>query len=166
MSFASIPNGSAVFLDANALIYHFSSEPTFGAAATQLVKRIELQQIIGFTSTHVLSDVAHRLMTLEAIDNHGWPAAGIATRLRRNPAVISLLTVHIQAISRIPVLGIQTLPIDSALVHSAIVLGQRHQLLTGDALIVAVMQSHGLLHLASNDADFDRVPGITRFAPV
>jgi hypothetical protein len=27
-------------------------------------------------------------------------------------------------------------------------------------------EPHGLIHLASNDADFDRVPGITRYAPV
>jgi predicted nucleic acid-binding protein len=31
---------------------------------------------------------------------------------------------------------------------------------------VALMRANGLTHLASNDADFDRVPGITRFAPV
>jgi predicted nucleic acid-binding protein len=29
-----------------------------------------------------------------------------------------------------------------------------------------MMQSNGLTQLASNDADFDRVPGITRFTPV
>jgi predicted nucleic acid-binding protein len=33
------------------------------------------------------------------------------------------------------------------------------------SLIVAVMQQHGLTALASHDADFDRVPGITRHAP-
>jgi predicted nucleic acid-binding protein len=38
-------------------------------------------------------------------------------------------------------------------------------LLSNDALIVAVMQASGLTKLASNDADFDRVPGITRYAP-
>jgi predicted nucleic acid-binding protein len=36
---------------------------------------------------------------------------------------------------------------------------------TVDALIVAVMQRHGLVVLASHDADFDRVPGLTRYAP-
>jgi predicted nucleic acid-binding protein len=40
-----------------------------------------------------------------------------------------------------------------------------HGLLTNDAIIVALMAGHGLANLASNDADFDRVPGITRFAP-
>ena len=33
------------------------------------------------------------------------------------------------------------------------------------SLIVAVMQAHGLANLASNDTDFDRVPGITRYGP-
>jgi predicted nucleic acid-binding protein len=37
--------------------------------------------------------------------------------------------------------------------------------LSGDALIVAFMRHHGLTHLASHDADFDRVPGLTRYSP-
>jgi predicted nucleic acid-binding protein len=38
-------------------------------------------------------------------------------------------------------------------------------ILSGDALIVAVMREHGLANLASHDADFDRVPGLARYAP-
>ncbi|MGH7138169.1 MAG: hypothetical protein ACREHD_20655 [Pirellulales bacterium] len=37
-------------------------------------------------------------------------------------------------------------------------------MLSGDALIVATMQHFGLTSLASHDADFDRVPGLTRYA--
>lgn len=37
---------------------------------------------------------------------------------------------------------------------------------SGDALVVAAMQSEGLSQLASHDADFDRVPGVVRYAPV
>jgi predicted nucleic acid-binding protein len=33
-------------------------------------------------------------------------------------------------------------------------------------LVVAMMQANGLTHLASHDSDFDRVPGITRYAPI
>ncbi|TMQ32137.1 MAG: type II toxin-antitoxin system VapC family toxin [Planctomycetota bacterium] len=38
-------------------------------------------------------------------------------------------------------------------------------LLTNDALLVAVMQANGFTKLASHDNDFDRVPGMTRYAP-
>jgi hypothetical protein len=34
MTFAQIPPGAAIFLDANTLIYHFTSEPTYGSACT------------------------------------------------------------------------------------------------------------------------------------
>jgi predicted nucleic acid-binding protein len=33
-------------------------------------------------------------------------------------------------------------------------------------LKVAVMRQHGLTNLASEDADFDRDPGLTRYGPV
>jgi hypothetical protein len=35
-----------------------------------------------------------------------------------------------------------------------------------DIAAASGVQAHGLSVLASLDADFDRVPGITRFAPV
>jgi hypothetical protein len=41
MTFPDLLPGKSVFLDANTLVYHFSSHATFGAACTQLVRRIE-----------------------------------------------------------------------------------------------------------------------------
>ena len=166
MTFASLPSGAAIFLDANTLIYHFANDPTYGPACTQLIKRIELRDLSGFTSAHALADVAHRLMTLEAIALRGWPAAGIAARLRKHHVEIPQLSVYRQAIARIPLLGIQVLAITGSLVEQATQLSQQYELLTGDALILAVMQANALTNLASNDADFDRVPGVTRYAPV
>jgi predicted nucleic acid-binding protein len=37
--------------------------------------------------------------------------------------------------------------------------------LTNDATIVALMRRHGLIHLATNDDDFDRVPGLVVLKP-
>jgi predicted nucleic acid-binding protein len=166
MTFASIAAGTAIFLDANTLIYHFTNDPKHGAACTQLLKRVELQQLQGFTSAHVLGDVAHRLMTLEAISLKGWPITRVAARLRKHHVEIPKLNVYRQAIARLPLLGIQVLPITQLLVENATSFSHQHQLLIGDALIVAVMRQQGLTDLASADDDFDRVPGLTRYAPV
>jgi predicted nucleic acid-binding protein len=165
MIFSQITPGASIFLDANTLIYHFSNDPKYGVACTQLVKRIEQAQIQGFTSAHALADTAHRLMTLEAIDFLGWPPAGIAARLRKQHAEIPKLTAYLRAITQFPLLGIHVLPISQAEVERAAQFSQQHQLLTGDALVVATMQAHALTNLASKDTDFDRVPGITRYAP-
>jgi predicted nucleic acid-binding protein len=129
------------------------------------VKRIENQHLAGFISTHVLSEIAHRLMTLDALDRFGWPPAGIAARLRKHHSEIPKLTLHVQAIAQLPLLGIQAVTITSPLVEAATLVSQQHELLMGDSLVVAVMQAHGLTHLASNDADFDRIPWLTRYEP-
>jgi predicted nucleic acid-binding protein len=57
------------------------------------------------------------------------------------------------------------LPITAHLVSLAADVSRQFGLLCNDALIVATMRHEGLTNLASNDTDFDRVPGITRYAP-
>jgi predicted nucleic acid-binding protein len=130
-----------------------------------LLERIELQELRGFTSTHVLADVAHRLMTIEAMDLLGWPATRLAARLRKHHAEIPKLTVYLRALVKVAQIGIQVLPTLEQHVIQASQLSRAHELLIGDALIVAVMQANGLTNLASNDGDFDRVPGLTRYGP-
>jgi predicted nucleic acid-binding protein len=165
MTFDGLPAGSSVFLDANTLIYHFTGHPQYGAACTRLVERIERQEIQGFPSAHVLTDLAHRLMTIEAMHRLGWSATRLAARLRQHHAEIPSLTLYRQALGQVAQMGIRVLAVSEHLVVAAANYSQQHELLTGDALIVAVMRDHGLTHLASVDADFDRVPGITPYAP-
>ena len=166
MIFTDIPDGTSVFLDANTFVYYFMPNPALGPACRDLLERIARREIFGLTSTHVLSDVAHRVMTLEAMERFGLPIAGIARRLRRHPVDVQSLDRFRRAVDEVPQFGIQVVPITQQLVSSATVISQQIGLLSGDALIVAVMQSHGLTDLASHDADFDRVPGVTRYAPV
>src|SRR5437867_12435221 len=82
MIFRDLPIGSAVFTDANILVYALSLHSQFGPPCTDLLERIERHELLGYTSTHVVSEVAHRLMTLEAITLFNWPQAGIGNRLR------------------------------------------------------------------------------------
>ena len=60
---------------------------------------------------------------------------------------------------------IRFLPVDPPLVAAAVALSQQLGLLTNDAVTVAVMQANGLNKIASHDADFDRIPGLLRYAP-
>ena len=47
MTFADLALGASVFLDANTLLYHFTADAQFGAACTDLVERIERQELVG-----------------------------------------------------------------------------------------------------------------------
>ncbi|MDZ4658086.1 MAG: type II toxin-antitoxin system VapC family toxin [Bythopirellula sp.] len=75
------------------------------------------------------------------------------------------LTAFREAIERIPKLGIHVVAIPVDLVAKAASVSIQYGLLSNDALTVAVMQHLGLTNIASNDADFDRVPGLARYAP-
>ena len=50
MTFADIPSGAAVMIDANSIIHHFISELTYGAAATKLLERLEFNDIVSYPS--------------------------------------------------------------------------------------------------------------------
>ncbi len=165
MIFDDLQNGDRVFVDANTLIYHFTNHAKYGAACTSLLERIEFQELAGFTSAHCLADVAHRIMTLEAMARMRWPGTRLAARLKNHHGEIPSLHQYQQAIAGCSQLGIHVFPVVEQGILVATKLSEQFELLTGDALIVAIMQANGLTNLASEDADFDRVPGITRYAP-
>ena len=163
--FQQLSSGESVFLDANTLVYHFQPHPVYGGACSQLLTRIDQQDLRGYTSTHVLSELAHRLMMVEASTLPGWTASKVKLRLRQNPAALSNLSQFRMAIDAILQSRITVLTITPSLIASAAAVSQQYGLLSNDALMVVVMQSQGLTNLASSDTDFDRVPGIIRHVP-
>ena len=111
MIFDDLQAGETVFVDANTLIYHFTNHPKYGGACTRLIERIEFKELQGFTSSNCLADVAHRIMTIEAKTHMGWPASGLAARLKKHHAEIPKLSLYQQAASKVVQLGIQVLPV-------------------------------------------------------
>lgn len=165
MNLADIPDGAQVFLDANTLIYYFTEHPGFGPPCAELLGRVDRTAVEAFTAAHVVSEVAHRLMTIEASQLFGWPYAGIAARLRRHWQEIQKLPRFRAAIDELRKSRIQVCAVNLNFVADATTLSQQFGLLSNDALLLAVMQHHGLVNLASSDSDFDRVPWIARYAP-
>lgn len=166
MTLVDLVLGDAVFVDANTFVYHFAPDPLLGAPCTQFLRRIENQEIQGFTSTAIASEVAHRLMTIEARAVYGWSTGKVLQRLKQNPSAVQSLAAFRTAVEQIDQSRIRVLAIAPSLVVTAAAISQQTGLLSNDALMVALMQTNGLTKLASNDADSDRVPGLARYAPV
>jgi hypothetical protein len=57
MTFADLATGDALFVDANTLIHLFEPHPRWGPYFHQLIQRIDNQDLVGFTSTHVVGEV-------------------------------------------------------------------------------------------------------------
>lgn len=165
MTFNDLVASASLFIDANTFVYHFMPHPTLGMACADLLGRIKRGELFAATSTHVANDVAHRVMTIEAVAKFGWPVAGIAQRLRKHPAEIMQLSLFRKAIDDINRFGVRMVVPPASINSAAAVASQQYGLLSGDALIVAIMQQFGISSIASHDADFDRVPWITRYSP-
>jgi predicted nucleic acid-binding protein len=165
MIFADLVAGDAVFIDANILIYYFGPDPIFGAVCQRLLQRIENQEVHGYTSAHVLAEVAHQFMIIEASHLPGWTLGKVKQRLQQQPQVVQQLSLFRQAVERVFQSNLRVLALAPTLLGAAALISQQHGLLTNDALTVAVMRANGLSKIASADTDFDRVPGVTRYAP-
>ncbi len=166
MTIDNIPAGSSIFLDANCLVYDVTLHPTHGPACKRLLVRIENKDLRGYTSAAVLAEASHRLMTIEVADRLSRPLAGMANWLRRHPAEIQQCKILRQALDEVAAIPLTILPVNGTHVSRAADLSIQLGLVANDALIVAVMHEHNLTDLASNDTDFDRVQGLTRYAPV
>jgi predicted nucleic acid-binding protein len=75
------------------------------------------------------------------------------------------LSLFRRAIEQIAQSRLQILTVTPPMLVAAVALCQQLGLLTNDAITVALMRAYGLTNIASSDTDFDRVPGITRYAP-
>ena len=166
MTFLDLVAGDAVFIDANTFVYHFAPDPRWSSSCGQLLQRIQNQQIAGHTSAAILSEVAHRLMTIEARTRHGWTSGKLLHRLKQSPHIVQTLTKSEAAVTSIVGSKVHVYSVDSGLIVAAAAVSRQTGLLTNDALTVALMQANGLTRIASHDTDFDRVPGLTRYAPV
>jgi predicted nucleic acid-binding protein len=165
MTLDQLPSAASVFVDSNILVYHFQPHPVFGPMCHRLLERIEKQDIEGFTSASLLGELAHRLMVIEAGALPSWAGGKVLNRLKQQPSVIQQLMNFQQAVDTVLRSKTRVFTVAGAHFSSAATLSRQHGLLTNDALIVALMQHYRLTVLASHDADFDRVPGITRYAP-
>jgi predicted nucleic acid-binding protein len=163
MTLDQVPAGAHVFIDSNILVYHFQPHPGFGPLCHRL--SIERQDIEGYTSTNLLGELAHRLMVIEAGALPGWAGGRVLNRLKQQPGVVKQLTLFQTAVDTVLQSKIRVFAVPPVLVSTAVALSRQHGLLTTDAVILALMQAHRLTHLASHDAHFDSVPGLTRYVP-
>lgn len=104
-------------------------------------------------------------MTSLAAVQYNLARTNIVGWLKNHPDRIKTLSGLTQSATMLSTLPITILPSQTALLTAAATIGQAHGLLTADSMIVALMQQHGITHLATNDDDFDRVSGITVWKP-
>lgn len=161
----SLPDGSECFVDANILVYHFTSHDSIGASCTEFVKRVAAGEIRASTTALSLADTLHKIMLAEIRARHQLDRTGLVAWVQRHRDRLSELTETLAACEQLERLPLRILPVDVSVLRQAMAVSGTFGLLTGDACAVALMQRYGISHLVSNDDDFDRVAGLTVWKP-
>jgi len=149
-----IPFGTKIFIDSNILIYHFLD---ISNSCTNFLERVEIGDIEAYTSTVVLAEVLHRLMIAEVVEKHNVKPKNALRLLKEKPEIIPMLEKGEKAIQRIPEFNIKILPFPIEAVSQSRELRREYSLLTNDSLNLYIMKINQLSHIATNDADFERV---------
>lgn len=161
-----IPAGKTVFLDANIFLYEVFDHPNFGDGSYRILKDVEESILNGVTSTLVLDEVLFKMILMEASNKFQISLKDTVSFLKKNPKKIPLLEnswKDIQRIQRIENLTIEG--ITPKIFESSVEIAKTNMLLMHDASHLAVMQSRGVIDIATNDADFDRIKGIKVWRP-
>ena len=160
-----LPDGASCFLDANIFYYHFVETPVASDACTDLLERVAGGAVTAFTSTHLLAEAMHKIMLAEAAARFSLRRPSLVDWLQANRQRIGELSEFPQAVkelSAMPVIRLSMEPTDFVRAGD---ICREFSLLTNDALSVALMQRNGLVDMATNDDDFDDVPGVTIWKP-
>ena len=160
-----LPAGASCFVDANVLAYASVELVPLTGRCRAFLERVAGGEVLAFTSPGAVADALFRTMVIEATRRFVPPGAKALAFLQKHPDVIGLLTHYPAAAEGLARLPLRLLTVDWEAILAGVRISVQHCLLTNDALIVALMQRHGLTHLATNDDDFDSVPGITVWKP-
>jgi len=158
----NLPSGSNVFIDANILIYGLEGS---SAECRTFLERCSREEIIGVTSFHIVGEVTHRLMCLEATKK-GLTAKNKARDfLSKHPKAVMGLSGYWTDTERLLALNLLFVSVAEGTVRGAQPERAGAGLLNNDSLLVACMRECGLSFLASNDSAFDRVSNLIVFRP-
>jgi predicted nucleic acid-binding protein len=157
-----VPPASHIFLDSTIFIYHATAT---SRQCRVLLERCEAGDVAGVTSVVVVAEVAHRLMIIEAVSTGVVSGKDVTKKLRARPDLVRQLHIYQEHIERIPLMGVQVLPLEFETLLRSGDIRRRYGLLVNDSLVVAAASGAGITHLASADADFRRVKELKLYRP-
>jgi predicted nucleic acid-binding protein len=158
---AELPSRTSVLLDANVLIYSLSRS---SLQCAELLRRCDIEEISGFSTAEALNEVCHRLMLAEAYSKR-LIARPAADAIRGHRALISGLRDYWRQMERLLASNILILELDEWRIGRAQAVREQHGLMTNDSAILAAALELGISNLATNDADFEGIPGIVVYRP-
>jgi predicted nucleic acid-binding protein len=162
MTLEQVPNGERIFVDAHIFIYHFTR---LSAECRAFFARCEAGEVKAFTGAHVILEVTHRLMLLEALHKGLISGGQPAKKLKKHPEIVCRLEDYTTSVQQIPRMGVKIRPLTSPILKESEMIRTQYGLLTNDSFLVAAMQKMKLTHIATHNSDLKNIPELTLYQP-
>jgi len=163
IQFRELPAGHTVFIDANIFIYHFTG---LSQECSRFLERYERGDLWGVTAVHVLLEVLHRMMMIEAVTKKLVTSGNVAKKLRTKPNVVKQLADYQTQTEAILEMGIEVVGLTSDALRISHPYRRWDGLLVNDSLIATVMDAEVISDLITANPDFTPVPGLESIAPL
>lgn len=155
-----IPAGAECFLDATIFYYHLVNTPPLSDDCSDLLARVGAGAIKGLTSAVALAEATHKVMLTEIVRRHRVTSQGLIARIKKHPELLDHLLEHKQVAVLAQAMRITVELITPDLLKRSADISSQKRLLTNDALTLAILEKSGVNYLATNDDDFDSIPGL------
>lgn len=159
-----------IFTDTNIFVCHQGAHPAFGPDCRDFLDRVESGHVQAVTTDVVVNEVtyiaqiqraANLLGTANRSVIHAQMAADAALAAECWIAAEQFLNL-LDALQRG---GLTVINVELPHYRAACPIGSQFHCFVSDATHIVIYQHLGLEHIASSDADFDRVPFLTRWEP-
>jgi len=150
-----------VMLDTNIVIYALFPHVRYYQACKDLLQRGARSEVQLRLTVSAAADVIHRAMILEFLaQDQVQRSADAVTYLKQHPQAVQQLSRYKSILRDLTQAKVMILPQTHRDLHASKQYREQYGLLTNDSLLLAVMRRDRIHYLATNDPDFERVPGI------
>lgn len=157
-----LKSNTRVLVDASIFVYHFT-----GASedCRDFLLRCEQGDLKGVTSVITMAETAHRLMMLEALAKGRIKRPNVVRKLKSKPQMVRSLSMYEEQVEKIPLMGIEVIPLDQRLFLRSSDHRKKWGLLTNDSILAATAESAGITYMASADRDFEPIKDFQLYRP-
>jgi len=158
-----------IFIDANIFLFHAFDDKEHGDAATAFLTRVENAEVEAVTSSLVIDEVLFKILTQAAAAHLEKPTIWNIKKLLKQETISQVVYEPVLKyrayLESLAFLGMKIVEVTGEHLFAATDIGSRYGLLITDAAHIAVMKWQRINHLATADADFFDIDGITAWRP-
>ncbi len=169
MLLSDFTSNERIFIDANIFIYNALDDPLHAESCTDFLRQVEANNIKGVITPHIMDEILFKILIAEAsqhIEKFTLSALKKEMKSHRfSTTVYKPVKEYSEYLTELTYGGLEILTVDRELIEKSIELGSQYGLLITDAIHLSTMKQYGIIHIATNDSDFERIDSINIYKP-